>query len=176
MSSQPERVYDQIEIAVPVHIRKRRARRMPPCPADARRGGHVFKLPVAEISIKGVRPGDRAEVNIAPAVAIEIAQRNAGALHEIVVLHDQPVVENVHETDARLRAGQLSEAGFAIRRNLQRRHATTRHRLPAQLGRARHRGDEQHHDGREISEQTRQAPTPRRATCHRSLLACREAT
>ena len=175
MSTQPERVHHQIEIAVPVHIRKRRARRMPHCPANARRGGHVFKLPVATVSIKSVGPVDRAEVNIAPAVAIEIAQRDAGALHEIVVLHDQPVVEHVHETDARLRAGQLSEAGLAIRRNLQRRHATARHRLPAQLRRTRHQADQHHHDGRNISEETRQAPPPHRATCHRNLLAGREA-
>ena len=108
---------------------------MPAAATHSSAGSNIFKCPIAQIAIKRVGAVDGAEINIAPTVAIEVAERHAGALHEIVVLHHQPVVQHVSEVDAHLRSRHQCETGVAGRRHREPGHAPARDGLPFQSGR-----------------------------------------
>src|SRR5436190_22886037 len=105
---------------------------MPPLASDPRARRYVLKDPIATIPVERVGAVDGAKIKITPAVAVEVAQRHAGALHEIVVLHHQPVIERISEADPGLRTAEQRETGIALGRNSEPGHAAGGDGLPFQ--------------------------------------------
>src|SRR5437762_13781373 len=105
---------------------------MPSLTADPRARGHVLKRPIATIPVECVCAVDRAKIKITPAVAIEVAQRHAGAFPEIVVLHPQPVIERIREVDPGLWTAEQRETGIALGRNREPGDASSGDGLPFQ--------------------------------------------
>ena len=71
----------QIQITVPIDIRKHCAGGSLARTNHPGFFGHVPEFPVPEIFIKSIRPIQIAQINVAKAIAIVIAQRNARSIH-----------------------------------------------------------------------------------------------
>src|SRR5262245_22285538 len=117
MRALAERVYEQVQIAIAVHVGKDSSCGMPACAADTGRSRHLLDLPASQFAVECVGSVDCTEVKVAPAIAVEIAQRHSRAEHEVVVLHDQPVVETVGEMDSSRGRLECGETGIASIRN-----------------------------------------------------------
>src|SRR5256885_4488528 len=83
----------------------------------ARLGGDVLKLPIPEVSIKNVGPFQAAEVNVAPPVAIHIAQRDARAVFQDAIFGHRLVRQMITEGDAGGFSRQSRKTGFAAGSN-----------------------------------------------------------
>jgi hypothetical protein len=84
---------EKIEPAIAIHVGKRGAGGKHFWTSNARLLRHVFKTPLPEIAIKRVPSLGVAKIEIAETVAIEVPSRDAGALHEVVILR-----RTVHRT------------------------------------------------------------------------------
>ena len=75
-----ERVDDQVEVAVAVQIGEGGARRGQTRRSDASPASDVLEPPVSPVAVEGVRAGQVAEVQVAPAVAIHVASASPAPL------------------------------------------------------------------------------------------------
>src|SRR5207253_338604 len=100
-------------MAIAVHIRKERAGRELVAAGYASRSCDIFKLPVAEVAIQPVSPLEAAEVNVAPAIAINISRSDSGTVVNDGVSQAKCVVKVVRKEYSGLAAHHSFEARFA---------------------------------------------------------------
>ncbi len=103
------RQQDQVERAVAVHVGERGAAGVPVARADARRFGDVLELPVAEVLVERAAALRLGEKDVQEAVAVHVAERDAGALPENTVAEQQRIADVILEADARLVRGHRGE-------------------------------------------------------------------
>jgi hypothetical protein len=99
-SAAPERVHEEIQVAVAIDIGKGRPGRVLSLAGHTGGMGDVLEAPVAQIAVKRVARIETAEVEIAPAIAIDIPGGDAGATEEVAVGDGAFVAEQVGEGDA----------------------------------------------------------------------------
>src|SRR5262245_35112123 len=97
-----ETVHEQIQIPIAVEISEHAAGRELIWASDARFGGDVLELPIAEISIEHIVPFKAAEINVHPTIAIDIAEGHAGANFAQSVGCDRRIRQPVAESDSGL--------------------------------------------------------------------------
>src|SRR6185312_2091839 len=91
----------EIEIAVAVDVGERAAGRMPVGRRDAGRRGDVVEPPVASIAVELAPTLGRGEKDIRPAVAVDIAEADAGALAEDAIGEQRRIAHAVLKANAR---------------------------------------------------------------------------
>src|SRR5438876_8172918 len=79
------RIDQQVQVAVAVNIREYGASRGLAFTSDAGSGRDILELPFAEIAEEPVVSFDRAKIEIAQPVAVDVSGRHAGAIEENVV-------------------------------------------------------------------------------------------
>ena len=113
-----ETVDQQVEVAVPVDVGQRASGRELARARDAGRGGDLLELPASKVPVQDVPAVEPAEVDVHPAVAVDIAQGHARAVLEQAVGGDHRVGETVGEADAGVGRPERREARFPGRRDL----------------------------------------------------------
>ena len=91
---------EQVQPSVAVHIGKHSTAIESRLELKARLGGDVFESPATEISKKGTLVIQAAEEQIHPAIVIEIACGDAGAIVQNAILGAGPIAESVGEDEA----------------------------------------------------------------------------
>jgi len=76
----PDGVHDQVQGPVPVDIHEGCARGVKVCATNTRFLRDVLELPVSQVAIKVVARLKAAEIEVAPAIAIDIAGGNTGTI------------------------------------------------------------------------------------------------
>src|SRR4051812_22314087 len=84
-SSTSERINDQIQITVAIHIRERRARRALAGAADSSFTRDIDELPIAEVSIKRIGMFERAKVEVDRPIAVDVPRRDPGAVQKDLI-------------------------------------------------------------------------------------------
>jgi hypothetical protein len=85
MHSFAQRRHEQVQSPVAVDVRKRRAGGLSPGQADPCLGSDVFEPPSAKVTVEGVCAPDRAQIQVAPAVTIQITRRHTRTVHQVIV-------------------------------------------------------------------------------------------
>ena len=80
-----DRADEQIEIAIAVEIHEHCAGGIDASARNPRGVGDILEFPVAEVSVERVRTVQSTEIEIAPAVAVDITGGHARAVQENVV-------------------------------------------------------------------------------------------
>src|SRR5262245_11717246 len=101
---------EQVEITIAIDIDKQSACGMKSRQSNTRSSSHVFKSPASEISVQRVGAGDRAEVKIAQAIAIEVSGGHSGSVHVIVVLDDLAWRQRIGAGNSGVLRRQFSES------------------------------------------------------------------
>ena len=108
--STPDRIDEQIEIAVPVHVRQH-------CPGgelsratDTGLIGDVLKPPIAPVPIQAVAVFQTAEIQITPAVSVHIPGGHSRPVHPDLVGGGGRIAEMVGKGYARHASGKTSKA------------------------------------------------------------------
>ena len=93
-------------------------------------GGHVRKVPIAQIAIERVGSVQAAEIQIAETIAIDVTCRDAGTVKKDLIGQGPLLAESIGEGDAGRRRVGFREAVLSIRGNGQRCAPITRLLLP----------------------------------------------
>jgi hypothetical protein len=96
-------------------------------------GSDIFEFPIAEIAVERVAAFRAAEIDIHPLVAINIAQRHAGADFQETIRRNAGIGEEVAESDARLASVKEGEASLPIRWDRERGEPETVTHLPNEI-------------------------------------------
>ena len=103
----------QVQSTVAIQVREHRTRAGLSRTCRAARQRDIRELPVAEISIEGIGAIEIAEVQVTPAVPVEISRRQARAVQEVVVNFRPGQGKCVGEEDALGLVGEQAEASLA---------------------------------------------------------------
>src|SRR5436309_2968533 len=104
------RIHEQVQVAVAIHVGEHRPRGELVGTSDACLCRNIFKLPIPEIAIEYIRPFKAAEINIAPAVPIDVAKGETGAIFQHAVLRRGRVGKMIRERNAGYLRRQRSES------------------------------------------------------------------
>jgi hypothetical protein len=119
----PNAVDQEVECAVPVHIRKRGPRREIAGKIQAGRGGYIREPPPPKVFEERHMPFKGAHKNVAQTVPVNISQGHARSIEADLVIRGVLVTQSVGELDARFSRIHQREAGMALRWNPQRNTA-----------------------------------------------------
>ena len=111
MRALAEGIDDQVEVAVTIEINQRAAGRRNIGAGHAGGLGFIGEPPVAQVAIQTASPIEAAKKQIAPAVAIHVTRRHAGAVEENLIGEMALLREDVGKSDSALRRRQASETG-----------------------------------------------------------------
>ena len=101
---------------------------------DAGFGRDVLEFPIAEVAIKGVVAFKAAEIDVHPAVAIDVAERHAGADFVETIFRHCLIRQPVAKGNSGVAGLQESEAGLTAGRNGQRGGTKADALLPDEIG------------------------------------------
>ena len=99
--STADRIDNQIQGAVAVEVGERGPGRVQVVAGHAGARGDVLKLPIAQVAIKRAGAADVAEEEIAPAVAIHVSRRHAGAVEQNLIGQMPLFRQKIRECDSR---------------------------------------------------------------------------
>src|SRR6185436_16635068 len=115
----------QVERAVSIDISKYSACGKLIRAGDTCRFGDVFELPGAEVSVKPISILESAQVNVAPAIAINITASDPGTIEAQLVFGGFFIGQDIGEIDTGSRSRQESESRLAFFWDRQRRRTKT---------------------------------------------------
>ena len=96
-----------------VDIGERRSGGMAIAGTDARRFRDILEAPAAEVAIEGAAPLGAREKDIHATIAVNVAERHAGALTEDSIPQQQGIADGILEVDSGGRLLHVREAGLA---------------------------------------------------------------
>ena len=137
-------VDQQVEVAVAVEVGQGAAGGILAGAADASPGRDVLEAPVSEVPVQGVVTLQAAEVQVHPAVAVHVAQGDAGTELQQAVARDGGLGEMVGEPDAGEAGGQEFEARTLARPGTDGRPPEPGLRSPLEATGRRVFGDRRH--------------------------------
>ena len=112
-----ERVDQEVEVSVSVHIREHGARREAVLRRDSRLLGDVLEAPAAQVPVEPVRPIHPCKIEVDATVTVRVPRRDAGPVQVVAVLDVLLFRHHVLERDPGLRRVESFESRLVVPRH-----------------------------------------------------------